>query len=66
MRLAKATLESGKPNKMAEVVIFLREQNRLLKKVCKAAEHYMHSGHAEREHSALVKMLDEVERYGTG
>jgi CBS domain-containing protein len=66
MRLARATLESGKPSKMAEVVIFLREQNRLLKVVCKAAEHYMRSGHAEREHSVLMKALDEVERYGTG
>jgi len=65
LRLAKATLESGKPSKMAEVVIFLREQNRLLKEVCKAAEHYMRSGHAEREHSLLLKALDAVERYGT-
>lgn len=65
LRLAKATLESGKPSKMAEVVIFLREQNRLLKEVCTAAEHYMRSGHAEHEHSVLLKALDEVERYGT-
>lgn len=66
LRLAKATLESGKPSKMAEVVIFLREQNRLLKEVCTAAERYMRSGQAEREHSLLIKALDDVERYGTG
>ena len=65
LRLAKATLESGKPSKMAEVVIFLREQNRLLKDVCAAAERYMRSGHAEHEHSLLLKALDEVERYGS-
>ena len=65
LRLAKATLESGKSGKMAEVVIYLREQNRLLKEVCAAAEHYMRSGHAEHEHSLLRKALDQVERYGT-
>ena len=64
LRLAKATLDSGKPSKMAEVVVFLREQNRLLKEVCSAAEHYMRSGHAEHEHSLLRKALDQVERYG--
>ena len=41
-------------------------ENRLMKAVCDAAEHYMRSGHAEREHSVLMKALDEVERYGTG
>ena len=64
LRLAKAELESGRPGTTAEVVVFLREQNRLLKEVCTAAEHYMRSGHAEREHSMLVRALDAVERYG--
>ncbi|MGI9272719.1 MAG: CBS domain-containing protein [Woeseiaceae bacterium] len=36
------------------------EQTRRLKAVCKAAEHYIRSGHADREHSVLVKRLDEL------
>ena len=36
--------------------------NRLMKAVCDAAEHYMRSGHADREHSVLVKSLDALRR----
>lgn len=36
------------------------QQNRLLKAVCDAAELYIRSGHADREHSVLVKRLDEL------
>jgi len=38
----------------------LVQQNRLLKAVCDAAELYIRSGHADREHSVLVKRLDEL------
>jgi CBS domain-containing protein len=65
LRLAKATVESGRPNKMAEVVLYLREQNRLLSAVAKAAELYMRSGHGEHEHGVLAKALDEVQRRAT-
>ena len=64
MRRAKALKEKGVDNKAADVLLHLREQNRLLKEVCKAAELYMRSGHAEREHSVLIKSLDDVQRFG--
>ena len=35
---------------------------RLMKAVCDAAEHYMRSGHADREHSVLVQKLDALRR----
>lgn len=62
LRLARATVESGHGNRMAEAVLYLREQNRLLKEVARAAELYMRSGHAEHEHAVLVKLLDDVQR----
>ena len=62
LRLAKAAIESGKPSKMAEVIIYLRDQNRLLKEVAKSAELYMRSGHGEHEHAVLVKALADVQR----
>jgi CBS domain-containing protein len=37
-------------------------QNRRLKAVSAAAEHYIRSGHADHEHSVLVKRLDELRR----
>jgi CBS domain-containing protein len=62
LRLAKASVDSGQPNKLAEVFLYLREQNRLLRDVSKAAELYMRSGHGEHEHAVLVRALDEVQR----
>jgi CBS domain-containing protein len=62
LRLARASVDSGRPDKMAEVLLYLREQNRLLKEVSKAAELYMRSGHGEHEHAVLVKALDDVQR----
>ncbi|MDH5344704.1 MAG: hypothetical protein OEW59_02990, partial [Gammaproteobacteria bacterium] len=59
-RLARAAADSGKADRMAEAVLHLREQNRLLKEVAKAAELYMRSGHGEHEHSVLIKALDVV------
>ncbi len=38
----------------------LVERNRLLEAACKAAELYMRSGHADREHSILVRRLAEA------
>ncbi|MDJ0699355.1 MAG: CBS domain-containing protein [Woeseiaceae bacterium] len=38
----------------------LAEDNRLLKAACQAAELYIRSGHADREHSVLVKALSDL------
>ena len=40
----------------------LVEENRRLRAVCDAAEHYIRSGMADREHTALIKRLEEVRR----
>ena len=40
----------------------LDEESRLQKAVCRAAEHYIRSGHADHELSVLVKRLDEMRR----
>lgn len=61
-RQARASVASDKPSKLAEMFLYLREQNRLLRAVSKAAELYMRSGHAEREHAVLVRALEEVQR----
>jgi len=61
IRLAKHTLDSGTTSKLAEAVLHLRDENRLLKEVCKAAELYLRSGLAEREHSTLQKRLADVQ-----
>jgi len=65
LRLARATVDSGRGNRMAEVVLYLREQNRLLGEVAKAAELYMRSGHAEHEHAVLLRALANVQRGGS-
>jgi CBS domain-containing protein len=62
LRLARASVDSGQQSKLAEVFLYLREQNRLLRDVSTAAELYMRSGHAEHEHAVLVKALAEVQR----
>ncbi len=38
----------------------LVEENRRLRAVCEAAEHYIRSGLADREHTLLVKRLEEA------
>ena len=40
----------------------LIDENRKLRKVCKAAELYVRSGHGEREHGVLVKYLADIRR----
>jgi len=40
----------------------LIEDNRLMLQVCKAAERYVRSGHAEQEHSVLLRCLADVRR----
>ena len=62
LRQARASVDSGQPSELAEVLLYLREQNRLLRDASKAAELYMRSGHGEHEHAVLVKALAEVQR----
>ena len=42
----------------------LDERNRMLNAVCRAAELYIRSGHADREHTVLVKRLAEARETG--
>ena len=63
MRQAKMLVEKGMDNKAADVLLHLREENRLLREVCKAAERYLRSDQDEHEHSVLVKCLADVQRF---
>ena len=65
MRAAKEAVKSGQEDPVAESLVHLAEQNRLLKEVSKAAELYMRSGHGEHEHSVLIKTLADVQRSGS-
>lgn len=65
LRTAKSAVQSGRDDPMAQALLHLTEQNRLLKDVSKAAELYLRSGHGEHEHSVLVKTLDDLQRFGS-
>ena len=60
-RAEQSTSQGGDPDGLSRVLLHLRDQNRLLGNVRKAAEHYLRSGHGEHEHSVLVKVLAEVQ-----
>ena len=59
---AEQLVERGEQNKVAELLLYFRQRNRVLRKACQAAELYIRSGHAEREHSELIKRLAEARR----
>ena len=59
---AERAVERGEHNRVAELLLYFRQRNRVLRKACQAAEQYIRSGHAEREHSILVKRLEEARR----
>ena len=61
---AKDAVAGGSDDPLPNAVVQLTEQNRLLREATKAAELYMRSGHGEREHSVLIKALDDVQRFG--
>lgn len=63
LRAAKSAVQQGDDNSLAQAVVHLAEQNRLLREVSKAAELYMRSGHGEHEHSVLIKSLGDVQRH---
>jgi CBS domain-containing membrane protein len=62
VRLARETLDSGTASQLADAVLRLHDENRLLKEVYEAAELYLRSGQAEHEHGALQKRLTDVQR----
>lgn len=64
MRAAREAIRDGHDDPMAAALLHLVERNRRLKEVSKAAEHYLRSGNAEREHSVLVKTLDDLQTSG--
>ncbi len=62
----KQARASGEDLDAAEhAVLALFNRNRELDSVYEAAEHYVRSGHADREHSALVKCLSGVAGKGS-
>ena len=62
---AKEAVAGDGSDRMSEVLLYLREQNRMLQGVCQAAELYMRSGHAEREHSVLIKRLADAQKHAS-
>lgn len=61
LHTAEQSVEHGNdPDKLARLVLYFRNQNRLLQHACQAAELYMRSGHGEREHSVLIKRLADL------
>jgi len=51
----------GGESKLAQVLLYVQNRNRLLQDACRAAELYIRSGHGEHEHSVLVKRLTDLE-----
>ena len=67
LQAAEQAAERGDdPGKLAHLVLFFRDRNRLLQHACQAAELYMRSGHGEREHSVLIKRLADLRESGSG
>ncbi len=61
LREANDTVDSGdRDNKLAQVLLYMQKQNRLLQHACRAAEIYIRSGHGEHEHAVLVKRLSDL------
>ena len=58
----KAVERGGELSKLAQVLLYFHDRNRLLKNACHAAELYIRSGHAEHEHGVLMKRLADVQK----
>jgi CBS domain-containing protein len=54
---ARQIRDRGEEDPMAEAVLGLDARIHRMQDVCKAAELYMRTGHAEREHSVLIRKL---------
>lgn len=50
------------PDFLAKALLNHHYRNRYLEEVMRAAEHYLHSGLAEREHTVLLRALDKARR----
>lgn len=50
----------GEISDLEKALLILHERNRQLGAVFQAAEHYVRSGHADHEHTVLIKRLDAV------
>ena len=50
----------GVEAKLAKLLLHFRDRNRQLQEACNAAQHYLRSGHGEREHSVLIKRLSDL------
>jgi hypothetical protein len=62
LREAEQTSEGGgRESKLAQVLLYVQNRNRLLQDACRAAGLYIRSGHGEHEHSVLVKRLADLE-----
>lgn len=60
-RKGEQPVESGDDmKKLGQTLLDLRNQNRLLHNVWQAAEHYLRSGQAAREHTVLAKCLADI------
>ena len=55
-------VQGGGAQEQSRVLLHLRDRNRLLESMRKAAELYMRSGHGEREHSVLVRCLSDLQK----
>jgi len=63
LRDAEQAAEVGRDlSNSSRALLLLRDRNRLLQRACQAAELYMRSGHAEHEHSVLMKRLADLQQ----
>jgi len=63
LRDAEQAAEVGRDlSGSSRALLMLRDRNRLLQRACQAAELYMRSGHAEHEHSVLMKRLADLQQ----
>ena len=64
-RVKQARAECLDLGETEKALLSLHDRNRQLDSVYRAAQHYVHSGHADHEHSVLVKCLSEVSGSGS-
>jgi hypothetical protein len=50
------------PRALAKTVLYLQRRVESLEKVCRAADLYLHFGLPEKEHSELLRALEEAKR----
>lgn len=60
--LKAAAKKDGGQSKIAQVLQYLNNRNRMLEETCKAAELYIKSGQAEHEHTVLLKRLNDLRK----